>query len=159
MAFTVAKQEYVGTKLDGPALAAGIQPVTITSIKDLGMVKVNPAYPRQDGKSEVHQAEFIFTGANGAQAKKDATVSLHEKSFIYKLIVAVTGAAPTDSFDLDSLLGKNLILLTESKTSKKGKPYAKVTGVAPAQAGQPTFRAPAPAAAQQARPQTVDVGF
>lgn len=158
MSFTVAKQEYVGTKLDGPALAAGIQPVTITSIKDLGMVKVSPQFPRQDGKTEVHQAEFIFTGANGAQGKKDATVSLHEKSFIYKVIVAVTGAPPSDSFDLDSLVGKNLIVLTETKTSKKGKSYAKITGVAPASAGQPSFTAPTKPVASNA-PATQNVGW
>ena len=160
MAFQVQKQEYKGTKLDGPPMPAGINPATLTAVKDLGMVKVDPKYPRQDGKTEVHQAEFVFTGANGTQVKKDATVSLHEKAFINKLIVAMTGTAPGESFDLETLIGKNVVLLTEIKVSQKGKQYSKITGVAPAQAGQPVFSAPAPSAVPKAAvPATTNVGF
>lgn len=157
MAFTITKPANNGTKLENP-LPGGIQPATITGVKDLGLVPVDAKFPRTDGKTHVHKAEIVFTGANGGQAKKDATVSIHEKSFIFKLASAVNGSAPGDGFDLDSLVGKNLILLTEAKVSSKGNKYAKVVGVSAAQPGQVTFVA-GPVGAGASVPATQNVGF
>lgn len=159
MAFTIAKPANNGTKVENP-LPGGIQPVTITGIKDLGMVAVDAKFVRADGKTHVHKAEIIFTGANGGQCKKDATVSIHEKSFVYKLVLAVNGVPPADNFDLESLIGKNLIVLTEAKVSSKGNKYAKVTGVSGAQPGQQSFAAMPGAVIQAVQvPTSTNVGF
>jgi hypothetical protein len=71
------------------------------------------------------------------------------------LIVAATGKAPGESYDIETLVGQNVTLITESKTSKKGNTYAKITAVAPAGAGQTKFTAPPPAT----KPVTASVGF
>lgn len=160
MALTVTKQEYKGTKLDGAPMPAGIVPATITGIKDLGMVKISPQYIKEGGKTESHQIEIIFTGAGGVQAKKDCTFSIDAKAFLHALIVAIDGKAPGLQYDVETLIGKNVTLLTQAKVSQKGKAYTKITTVAPAQAGQQTFTAPAPGAivAPASVPQ-VAVGF
>jgi hypothetical protein len=149
--------DYKGTKLTGAVMPAGINAATITSVKDLGMVKVNPLYPREDGKTEVPTLEFIFTGANG-QVKKECTKSIHEKSFVYTLTQAATGAAPATGFDAESLIGKNVTLVTAVKKSARGNDYAKITAVAPASPGQQTFSAPAVAAPAASAP-AARVGF
>jgi hypothetical protein len=157
MATIITKTEYKGTKLTNP-LGNGIQAATVTAVNDLGMVKVNPQFPREDGKTEVDTVEFIFTGQNGGQAKKECAKSIHEKSFVSKLTVAATGNAPASGFDCDSLIGKNVTLITELKTSAKGTKYSKITAVAPAQLGQKTFSAPAVAPAAIA-PASSNVGW
>lgn len=161
MAFNVTKPQNMGTKLDGPPPADGIVQATITSVKDLGMVQVDPKFPRNDGKTSVHKAEVIFSTAAGQQAKKDYTVSLHEKSALLPLIIAATGSAPGDGFDLETLVGRNVQLVGVRKTSQKGNAYFKITTVAPGAEGQPVAKAPTakPAVAAAAVPATANVGF
>lgn len=161
MSFTITKQQFNGTKLDGSAMPAGIVPATLTGLKDLGMVKISPQYIREGGKTESHQIELIFTGANNTQAKKECGFSIDEKAFLHAVIVAVDGAKPADNYDAETLLGKNITLLTQTKVSRKGKTYTKITAVAPAQPGQQTFTAPTPGVvnAASAVPATSNVGF
>jgi hypothetical protein len=158
MPITVTKPQSNFTQLDGPPMAIGIVPATVTKVTDLGMVAVNPLHAKTPGETK-HKVEIVFTDANGGQARKDYTISLHEKSALLPLIVAVTGAQPTDGFDLETLVGRNITLITTKAVGKtSGKPYTKITTVAPAQPGQPVFKAPAKAAATQT-PQTANVGW
>jgi len=159
MAFTVNKPQNLGTKLDGPPPPDGIVQATVTSVKDLGMVPVDPKFPRQDGKTTVHKAEVIFSTVDGAQAKKDYTVSLHEKSALLPLITALNGAAPADGFDLEQLIGKNCQLVGVRKTSQKGNQYFKISTVAPGAPGQPIATAPLPKPQGNTAPATANVGF
>jgi hypothetical protein len=145
------------TKLDGPPMAAGLIPATITAVKDLGMVTVNPAFAKTPGEQK-HKVEIIFTAADGSQARREYTLSLHEKSSLVPLIVAATGQTPTESFDVETLIGKNLTLITTQQKSKvSGNLYAKVSGVGPASPNQPVAKAPAPRSNQA--PATQNVGW
>jgi hypothetical protein len=152
MAFMVNKPQSNGTKLDGPPPSAAIVKMTITGIKDLGMVPVDPKFPRQDGKTSVHKAEVIFSSVAGEQAKKDYTVSLHEKAGLRALIIAATGTVPAESFDIDQLIGTNVQVVGQKKVSQKGNPYYKITSVVPGDPSQPVAKAPAP------KPQAAAVG-
>ena len=153
MAFLEAKSsQYKGTKITGPQPTLPIVQATITAVNDLGLVKVNPAYPRKDGKTEVPQLEVIFTTPAGEQAKREYAPSLYynpatgiEAGF-RKLIVAATGADPRDTYELAelqaALIGRNVQLVGVSKKSAKGTQYYKVTSVVPAAPGQVTATAP-----------------
>jgi hypothetical protein len=147
MAFMVNKPQSNGTKLDGPPPSSPIVKMTITGIKDLGMVPVDPKFPRTDGKTSVHKAEVIFSSVAGEQAKKDFTVSLHEKAGLRALIIAATGTVPSESFDLDALVGANVQVVGQQKVSQKGNPYYKIASIVPGDPNQPTAKAPAPKAA------------
>jgi len=159
MAFMVNKPQSNGTKLDGPSPSAPIVQATVTGVKDLGMVPVDPKFPRTDGKTSVHKAEIIFSTAAGEQAKKDYTVSLHEKAALRALIIAATGTIPTESFDIEQLVGTNVQLVGQKKVSQKGNAYYKITSVVPGAPGQPVAKAPAPKPQAAAAPATANVGW
>jgi len=93
----------------------GLEPAILYSIIDLGS---------QDSKEygmkrkleltfELPNQKHVFAEENGEQClvvSKRFTMSLHPKSGLFKVVKSITGAEPTGSFDIMSLLGSRCLL-------------------------------------------------
>lgn len=107
-------------------MSEGLHAAVITSVKDLGV--------QQTPFGEKHSVAVRFTNAEGEEATRFYTPSLHEKSTLAKDLVVLKGAIPA-RFDMESLLGEQAQVLVVNKV-KDGKVSAKVDRVLKPKAGQ-----------------------
>ena len=124
-------------------LPEGQYPVTITEVKDLGIVD-SPF-----GKK--HQLYVVFTTQTGKSIRKYYTASTHEKSTFYKDVKAITGKAPGKEFNTDTLLNLNLGVIIQHEDGKDGVTRDKIAAFLKAAPGQATARAAARPVAAAAR--------
>lgn len=66
-----------------------------------------------------------FTNAEGEEASRFYTPSLHEKATLAKDLIALDGAIPA-SFDIEQLVGRQVQVLVTTKTKPDGNISAKV---------------------------------
>lgn len=99
----------------------GTQQVVIASVENLG--KVNTAFgPKL-------KARVRFAASDGSTVIRDYTQSLHEKSRLYRDIKSITGKAPTDDFDVETLIGRQIQVVIQHETGTNGKTYANIAAI------------------------------
>ena len=65
----------------------------------------------------------------------EMTISLNEKSKLFKTLTSWNGTMPFGGFDTESMVGKGATLNIIQKTSQKGREYADITAIMPVMAG------------------------
>jgi hypothetical protein len=108
-------------------MTEGLHQAVFAEVRDLGEVTGPFGTKRQIAARLVN--------AQGHEATRFYTPSLHEKSTLAKDLLTLNGAVPT-KLDLESLVGKQCQVLTTSKINKKGQPAAKVEKILKPAAGQ-----------------------
>lgn len=136
----------IDNRKDFEAIAEMIQPGVLADIVDLGM----QPNPFKNGAMQ-HKVRFVWIVAEedseGRQKRvfERFTLSLNEKATLRKRIKEIRGrdlnaeeSAPGASFDIETLVGSQRVLvLTQEDAKKPGdKPFIKVTATMPSKKGQ-----------------------
>jgi hypothetical protein len=108
-------------------MSEGLHQAVFAEVRDLGEI-VGPFGPKR-------QIAARLVNAQGAEATRFYSPSLHEKSTLAKDLVTLKGSVPT-KLDLESLVGTQCQVLTTTKINKKGQPAAKVEKILKPVAGQ-----------------------
>ena len=79
---------------------------------------------------------FLFGLTDGTMIQTgEMTISLHEKSKLFKTLTSWNGTMPFGGFDTESMVGKGATLNIIHKTSQKGREYADISAIMPIMAG------------------------
>jgi hypothetical protein len=79
---------------------------------------------------------FLFGLPDGTMIQTgEMTISLNEKSKLFKTLTSWNGTMPFGGFDTESMVGKGATLNIMHKTSKKNREYADITAIMPVMAG------------------------
>jgi hypothetical protein len=79
---------------------------------------------------------FLFGLSDGTMIQTgEMTISLNEKSKLFKTLTSWNGTMPFSGFDTETMVGKGATLNIIHKTSKKGREYADITAIMPVMAG------------------------
>jgi len=79
---------------------------------------------------------FLFGLPNGEMIQTgEMTISLNEKSKLFKTLTSWNGTMPFGGFDTESMVGKGATLNIIHKTSQKGREYADITAIMPVMQG------------------------
>ena len=79
---------------------------------------------------------FLFGLTDGTMIQTgEMTISLNEKSKLFKTLTSWNGTMPFGGFDTESMVGKGATLNIIQKTSQKGREYADITAIMPVMAG------------------------
>jgi hypothetical protein len=108
-------------------MSEGLHQAVFAEVRDLGEVET------PFGKKRSIAARLV--NAQGAEATRFYSPSLHEKSTLAKDLITLHGSKPT-TFDIESLVGKQCQVLVTEKVNKKGQPAAKVEKILKPVAGQ-----------------------
>lgn len=140
---TQARPSFVINKKSGgnfTPMSEGLHPAVVAEVKDLGIIS------GQFG--DQHKFVVRFVNAEGLEASRFYTPSIHEKSTLYKDWNGILGIG--EEFDIYSLEGQQCqVLVTEGE--KDGKATAKVEKVLKPTKGQ-NVSAPKKAASVAAAP-------
>jgi hypothetical protein len=106
----------------------GPHPATLVKVKDLGDVETKFG-PK-------HRVRFIWqvederdARGNPKMAFQAFNVSFDAKSFLYKAVRQILGAAPPSTFDLESLVGTEATIVVEHNVGNDGITYANISAV------------------------------
>ena len=79
---------------------------------------------------------FLFGLTDGTMIQTgEMTISLNEKSKLFKTLTSWNGTMPFGGFDTESMIGKGATLNIIHKTSQKGREYADISAIMPVMAG------------------------
>jgi len=79
---------------------------------------------------------FLFGLTDGTLIQTgEMTISLNEKSKLFKTLTSWNGTMPFGGFDTESMVGKGATLNIIHKTSMKGREYADISAIMPVMAG------------------------
>ena len=79
---------------------------------------------------------FLFGLPDGTMIQTgEMTISLNEKSKLFKTLTSWNGTMPFSGFDTETMVGKGATLNIINKTSQKGREYADITAIMPVMAG------------------------
>ena len=79
---------------------------------------------------------FLFGLPNGEMIQTgEMTISLNEKSKLFKTLTSWNGTMPFSGFDTETMVGKGATLNIIHKTSQKGREYADISAIMPVMAG------------------------
>ena len=79
---------------------------------------------------------FLFGLTDGTLIQTgEMTISLNEKSKLFKTLTSWNGTMPFSGFDTESMVGKGATLNIIHKTSQKGREYADISAIMPIMAG------------------------
>jgi hypothetical protein len=122
----------------------------IADVVDLGKVKSNY------GEKEKVRIVYLLVERDPKtnkqyQVSEFLTQSLDERSNLFKRITSVIGKEPEDGYDTETLVGRQVMVETK-QTTRGGKTYANVAGVAPAGKGQKPVATPLDFERKTARP-------
>jgi len=79
---------------------------------------------------------FLFGLTDGTMIQTgEMTISLNEKSKLFKTLTSWNGTMPFGGFDTESMVGKGATLNIIHKTSQKGREYADISAIMPIMAG------------------------
>jgi hypothetical protein len=79
---------------------------------------------------------FLFGLTDGTLIQTgEMTISLNEKSKLFKTLTSWNGTMPFGGFDTESMVGKGATLNIIHKTSQKGREYADITAIMPIMQG------------------------
>jgi len=79
---------------------------------------------------------FLFGLPNGEMIQTgEMTISLNEKSKLFKTLTSWNGTMPFSGFDTETMVGKGATLNIIHKTSQKGREYADISAIMPVMQG------------------------
>ena len=79
---------------------------------------------------------FLFGLPDGTMIQTgEMTISLNEKSKLFKTLTSWNGTMPFSGFDTETMVGKGATLNIIHKTSQKGREYADISAIMPVMAG------------------------
>jgi len=79
---------------------------------------------------------FLFGLPDGTMIQTgEMTISLNEKSKLFKTLTSWNGTMPFSGFDTETMVGKGATLNVIHKTSQKGREYADISAIMPVMAG------------------------
>jgi len=79
---------------------------------------------------------FLFGLPDGTMIQTgEMTISLNEKSKLFKTLTSWNGTMPFGGFDTESMVGKGATLNIIHKTSQKGREYADISAIMPVMQG------------------------
>ena len=79
---------------------------------------------------------FLFGLTDGTMIQTgEMTISLHEKSKLFKTLTSWNGTMPFSGFDTETMCGKGATLNIIHKTSQKGREYADISAIMPIMQG------------------------
>jgi hypothetical protein len=79
--------------------------------------------------TKVDKVVFIYKDADGNEAAEWYTKSLGTRASLRKRVESLLGGPPPSPFDLDTLIGMPVTVITERVTNAKGYPAAKIVAV------------------------------
>lgn len=148
----------------------GFNNAVISEVRDLGMVPVNPSFlaanrekAKKEGKdpskvkTEERKCRIIYAGDGDAEAAETLTVSLHDKATLSKRVKSLTGSAPGQKFDLETLVGTPVTVQIEHYVKQNGYDGAKVVAVARRKDAVKTGKAVVSKTAPKAAPVSAEI--
>jgi hypothetical protein len=79
---------------------------------------------------------FLFGLPDGTMIQTgEMTISLNEKSKLFKTLTSWNGTMPFSGFDTETMVGKGATLNIIHKTSQKGREYADISAIMPVMQG------------------------
>jgi len=105
------------------------------AVKDSMQIQ-RPSYEDPSVIETKNFTRFLFGLSDGTMIQTgEMTISLNEKSKLFKTLTSWNGTMPFGGFDTESMVGKGATLNIMHKTSKKNREYADITAIMPVMAG------------------------
>ena len=105
------------------------------AVKDSMQIQ-RPSYDDPSVIETKNFTRFLFGLSDGTMIQTgEMTISLNEKSKLFKTLTSWNGTMPFSGFDTETMVGKGATLNIIHKTSQKGREYADITGIMPVMAG------------------------
>ena len=105
------------------------------AVKDSMSIQ-RPSYDDPSVIETKNFTRFLFGLTDGTLIQTgEMTISLNEKSKLFKTLTSWNGTMPFGGFDTESMVGKGATLNIIHKTSQKGREYADISAIMPVMAG------------------------
>jgi len=105
------------------------------AVKDSMSIQ-SPSYDDPSVIETKNFTRFLFGLTDGTLIQTgEMTISLNEKSKLFKTLTSWNGTMPFGGFDTESMVGKGATLNIIHKTSQKGREYADISAIMPIMAG------------------------
>ena len=105
------------------------------AVKDSMSIQ-RPSYDDPSVIETKNFTRFLFGLTDGTLIQTgEMTISLNEKSKLFKTLTSWNGTMPFGGFDTESMVGKGATLNIIHKTSQKGREYADISAIMPIMAG------------------------
>jgi len=105
------------------------------AVKDSMQIQ-SPSYDDPTVIETKNFTRFLFGLTDGTMIQTgEMTISLNEKSKLFKTLTSWNGTMPFGGFDTESMVGKGATLNIIHKTSQKGREYADISAIMPIMAG------------------------
>ena len=105
------------------------------AVKDSMSIQ-RPSYDDPSVIETKNFTRFLFGLTDGTLIQTgEMTISLNEKSKLFKTLTSWNGTMPFGGFDTESMVGKGATLNIIHKTSQKGREYADISAIMPIMQG------------------------
>ena len=105
------------------------------AVKDSMQIQ-RPSYEDPSVIETKNFTRFLFGLTDGTLIQTgEMTISLNEKSKLFKTLTSWNGTMPFGGFDTESMVGKGATLNIIHKTSQKGREYADISAIMPIMQG------------------------
>jgi hypothetical protein len=105
------------------------------AVKDSMQIQ-RPSYDDPSVIETKNFTRFLFGLTDGTLIQTgEMTISLNEKSKLFKTLTSWNGTMPFGGFDTESMVGKGATLNIIHKTSQKGREYADIAAIMPIMQG------------------------
>ena len=105
------------------------------AVKDSMQIQ-RPSYEDPSVIETKNFTRFLFGLPDGTMIQTgEMTISLNEKSKLFKTLTSWNGTMPFSGFDTESMVGKGATLNIMHKTSKMGREYADISAIMPVMQG------------------------
>ena len=105
------------------------------AVKDSMQIQ-RPSYDDPSIIETKNFTRFLFGLTDGTMIQTgEMTISLHEKSKLFKTLTSWNGTMPFSGFDTETMCGKGATLNIIHKTSQKGREYADISAIMPIMQG------------------------
>jgi len=105
------------------------------AVKDSMSIQ-RPSYDDPSVIETKNFTRFLFGLSDGTMIQTgEMTISLNEKSKLFKTLTSWNGTMPFSGFDTETMVGKGATLNIIHKTSQKGREYADISAIMPVMAG------------------------
>ena len=105
------------------------------AVKDSMSIQ-RPSYEDPSVIETKNFTRFLFGLSDGTMIQTgEMTISLNEKSKLFKTLTSWNGTMPFSGFDTETMVGKGATLNIIHKTSQKGREYADISAIMPIMAG------------------------
>ncbi len=105
------------------------------AVKDSMQIQ-RPSYDDPTVIETKNFTRFLFGLTDGTLIQTgEMTISLNEKSKLFKTLTSWNGTMPFGGFDTETMVGKGATLNIIHKTSQKGREYADISAIMPVMAG------------------------